>query len=36
MVMKEGKFEEIEEADQLYAHPQSDYTKMLISSIPGK
>lgn len=35
MVMKEGKFEEIEEADQLYAAPKSDYTQMLISSIPG-
>lgn len=35
MVMKDGKFEEIEEADQLYAAPNSDYTRMLISSIPG-
>lgn len=35
MVMKEGKFEEIEEADQLYKNPKCDYTQMLISSIPG-
>jgi len=35
MVMKDGIFEEIEEADQLYAQPKSAYTKMLISSIPG-
>lgn len=35
MVMKDGKLEEIEEADHLYKNPKSDYTKMLISSIPG-
>lgn len=35
MVMQEGEFVEIEEADQLYKNPKYEYTKMLISSIPG-
>lgn len=35
MVMKEGEIVEIEEADQLYNHPQHEYTQMLINSIPG-
>lgn len=34
MVMKDGVFVEIQEADELYKNPQTDYTKMLISSIP--
>ena len=35
MVMQEGEFVEIEEADELYKNPKNEYTKMLISSIPG-
>lgn len=35
MVMQEGEFVEIEEADQLYISPKNEYTRMLISSIPG-
>jgi len=34
--MKKGKIEEIGDADQVYYHPSSDYTKKLINSIPGK
>ncbi|ALU25315.1 MULTISPECIES: ABC transporter ATP-binding protein [Myroides] len=34
MVMNKGKIEEIGEADELYAHPKTVYTKGLISSIP--
>lgn len=34
MVMNKGKIEEIGEADELYAHPKTEYTKGLISSIP--
>jgi peptide/nickel transport system ATP-binding protein len=33
-VMKNGKIEEIGDADQIYFNPQSEYTKKLISSIP--
>ena len=36
MVMNKGKIEEIGDADQVYYHPSSDYTKKLINSIPGK
>lgn len=35
IVMQEGEFVEIEEADKLYKNPKNEYTKMLISSIPG-
>ena len=35
IVMKEGKMEELAEADQLYASPRSDYTRKLFDSIPG-
>ncbi len=35
MVMQEGEFVEIEEADELYKNPKNEYTRMLISSIPG-
>jgi peptide/nickel transport system ATP-binding protein len=35
IVMNEGKIEEKNEADALYANPQSDYTKKLIAAIPG-
>jgi peptide/nickel transport system ATP-binding protein len=34
LVMNKGKVEEIADADELYANPQSDYTKKLLSSIP--
>ncbi len=34
IVMNEGKIEEQNEADALYANPQSDYTKKLIAAIP--
>jgi peptide/nickel transport system ATP-binding protein len=34
MVMRKGDIEQLEEADKIYANPQSDYTKTLISSIP--
>lgn len=36
MVMKEGRIVEIQEADELYMHPKEEYTKMLISTIPGR
>ena len=34
LVMNKGKVEEIADADDLYANPQSDYTKKLIEAIP--
>jgi peptide/nickel transport system ATP-binding protein len=34
MVMNQGKIEEIADADDLYAHPKSTYTKKLIDAIP--
>jgi peptide/nickel transport system ATP-binding protein len=34
MVMQKGKIEELGLAEQVYNHPQSDYTKRLIASIP--
>lgn len=33
-VMRNGKIEELAEADSIYDKPQSDYTKLLISTIP--
>ena len=33
-VMQKGKIAEMAEADALYAHPQSEYTKKLIAAIP--
>jgi peptide/nickel transport system ATP-binding protein len=35
MVMKDGNLIEMGEADQVYAHPQSDYTRALIGAIPA-
>jgi len=35
MVMKEGKIIEIGNADEIYYHPQSEYTSKLISSLPS-
>ncbi len=34
MVMNKGKIEEIGLADEVYHHPQQDYTRQLIASIP--
>lgn len=34
IVMKEGKIEEMGDADEIYKNPQSEYTKKLISAIP--
>ncbi|MDZ7877006.1 MAG: ABC transporter ATP-binding protein [Saprospiraceae bacterium] len=34
VVMNKGKIEEIGTADDIYAHPQKDYTKRLIDAIP--
>lgn len=36
MVMNKGVVEEFGEADELCTNPQSEYTKKLISSIPGQ
>jgi len=35
IVMQKGKIVEMAEADCLYQHPQSDYTKKLIAAIPS-
>jgi peptide/nickel transport system ATP-binding protein len=35
MVMNKGKIEENGDADDIYFHPQKEYTKKLIASIPG-
>jgi peptide/nickel transport system ATP-binding protein len=35
MVMKDGQLVELQEADKLYAKPQSQYTKKLIEAIPN-
>jgi peptide/nickel transport system ATP-binding protein len=32
--MNRGKIEEIGEAEEVYNHPQSAYTKKLIAAIP--
>ncbi len=34
IVMKNGRIEEMGDADEIYHHPKSEYTKKLISSIP--
>lgn len=34
MVMRKGDIEQLAEADEIYANPQSEYTKTLINSIP--
>jgi peptide/nickel transport system ATP-binding protein len=36
MVMKDGKIEELAEADKIYLNPQSAYTQKLIQAIPGQ
>jgi peptide/nickel transport system ATP-binding protein len=35
IVMKDGEFEEMGNADEVYRHPVSDYTKKLINAVPG-
>lgn len=35
LVMNKGKLEEVGDADDIYANPQSDYTKKLIQAIPS-
>ena len=34
MVMEKGRLVELNTADELYAHPQQEYTKRLIDAIP--
>ncbi|MEM7594289.1 MAG: ABC transporter ATP-binding protein, partial [Cyanobacteria bacterium P01_A01_bin.83] len=34
MVMNQGKIEEIGAAEEIYRHPQTEYTRKLINSIP--
>jgi peptide/nickel transport system ATP-binding protein len=36
IVMKNGKIEEMGEADEVYANPRSEYTRALLEAIPGK
>jgi peptide/nickel transport system ATP-binding protein len=35
VVMKSGRIEEMGEADRVYAHPQSEYTRALLAAIPS-
>ena len=35
IVMKNGKIEEMGEADEVYANPQSEYTRTMLAAIPG-
>jgi peptide/nickel transport system ATP-binding protein len=35
IVMKNGKIEEMGEADEVYANPRSEYTKALLAAVPG-
>ena len=34
MVMNKGRIEELGDADEVYLHPKSDYTRKLIEAIP--
>jgi peptide/nickel transport system ATP-binding protein len=34
LVMKDGKIEEIGDADEIYANPNKEYTQKLINAIP--
>ena len=36
MVMNKGKVEEIGQANDVFNHPQSNYTRKLLGAIPGK
>jgi peptide/nickel transport system ATP-binding protein len=35
LVMNRGRIEEIGEAEAVYSHPQTDYTRRLIDAIPA-
>ncbi len=35
MVMKEGEIVEFGDADEIFEHPENEYTKLLLESIPG-
>jgi peptide/nickel transport system ATP-binding protein len=35
LVMYNGKPVETNDADELFEHPQNDYTKKLIAALPG-
>lgn len=35
LVMKDGRLEELAEADKLFTQPEKDYTRTLIGAIPG-
>ena len=34
MVMQKGRLEELQQADALYRHPQTDYTRHLLDAVP--
>jgi peptide/nickel transport system ATP-binding protein len=34
VVMNQGRIEEMGDADQIYSHPKTEYTKKLIAAIP--
>lgn len=36
LVMNKGKIEEIDDADEIYSNPKTEYTKKLIAAIPVK
>jgi peptide/nickel transport system ATP-binding protein len=36
VLMNKGKFEEIDDANEIYANPKTDYTKKSIAAIPKK
>jgi len=36
VVMKDGSIQELDDADELYNHPKTDYTRNLIDAIPGR
>jgi len=36
VVMKDGEIQETDDADELYNHPKTDYTRNLIDAIPGR
>ena len=35
MVMRKGEIQEMGEADHVYTHPKTEYTRMLLEAIPG-
>ena len=36
LVLNKGKIEEIDDADEIYANPKTEYTRKLIAAIPVK